>query len=128
MGTKEKPSWDPYNPRCPTRLVLGRVADKWTVLIVGCLAKRTYRFGELRREVRGISPKMLTQTLRALERDGLVARRVYASVPPKVEYSLTPLGRSLVGILEEVRAWVKDNMSKIQGAEARYDQSRGNSE
>ncbi|MEE9265325.1 MAG: helix-turn-helix domain-containing protein [Gammaproteobacteria bacterium] len=108
--------------------MLGRVADKWTVLIVGCLAKRTYRFGELRREVNGISQKMLTQTLRALERDGLVARRVYASVPPKVEYSLTPLGRSLVGILEEVRAWVKGNMSKIKGAQTHYDQSRDNSE
>ncbi len=126
MGTKEKPSWDPYNPRCPTRLVLGRVADKWTVLIVGCLAKRTYRFGELRREVGGISQKMLTQTLRALERDGLVTRRVYASVPPKVEYSLTPLGRSLVGVLEEVRAWVKSKMSKIQEAQIRYDRSRSN--
>ena len=96
--------WDVYNEHCPTRIVLDRIADKWTVLIVGALEDKTKRFGELRREIGGVSQKMLTQTLRGLERDGLVARTIYASVPPKVEYSLTELGRTLVHSLEAIRA------------------------
>lgn len=80
-------AWDVYSEKCPTRQVLDRIADKWTVLIVVALDGKTKRFGELRREIGGVSQKMLTQTLRGLERDGLVSRVVYASVPPKVEYS-----------------------------------------
>jgi len=77
---------------CPSRLILDHLADKWAVLIVVRLASGTMRFAELRRAIDGISQKMLTVTLRDLERDGLVVRKLYASVPPKVEYSLTPLG------------------------------------
>jgi DNA-binding HxlR family transcriptional regulator len=95
--------WDVYNERCPTRILLDRVADKWTVLVVGALEEKTKRFGQLRREIGGVSQKMLTQTLRQLERDGVVCRRVYASVPPKVEYSLTELGLSLVPVLATVK-------------------------
>ena len=105
--------WDAYDEHCPTRMVLDRIADKWTVLIVGALEDKTKRFGELRREIGGVSQKMLTQTLRGLERDGLVARRVYASVPPKVEYSLTELGRTLVHILEAIREWSENNIKKV---------------
>jgi len=84
-----QPMWDVYDARCPTRLVLNRIADKWTVLIIGSLATETKRFTQLRRAIGGISQKVLAQTLRGLERDGLLTRTVYPSVPPKVEYTLT---------------------------------------
>lgn len=113
--------WDVYNERCPTRLVLDRIADKWTVLIIGALDEKTKRFGELRREIGGVSQKMLTQTLRGLERDGIVARKVYASVPPKVEYSLTELGRTLVGILEAIAHWSENNINDVLRARKDYD-------
>jgi DNA-binding HxlR family transcriptional regulator len=113
--------WNVYNERCPTRMALDRIADKWTVLIVGALESRTKRFGELRREIGGVSQKMLTQTLRGLERDGLVARMVYASVPPKVEYSLTELGRTLVPMLEAIRGWSENNIEDIIKARDNYD-------
>jgi len=117
--------WDVYNESCPTRMVLDRIADKWTVLIVGALENKTKRFGELRREIGGVSQKMLTQTLRGLERDGLVTRVVYASVPPKVEYSLTELGRTLVRILEAIRGWSEKNIGDVLKAREDYDtQSR----
>ena len=110
-----------YSAKCPTRLVLNRIADKWTVLIVGALAQETKRFGELRREIDGISQKMLTQTLRGMERDGLVNRKVYPTIPPKVEYSLTTLGRSLIGILEKIRSWAENNIEQIFYAQEQYD-------
>ena len=120
-------NWNVYNENCPTRLVLNRIADKWTVLVVGSLISSTKRFGELRREIGGISQKMLTQTLRGLERDGLVNRKVFPIVPPKVEYSLTPLGVTLTGILEEIRIWSESNIEEIIQSQAEYDlvQSRG---
>jgi len=113
--------WNVYNEHCPTRMVLDRIADKWTVLIVGALENRTKRFGELRREIGGVSQKMLTQTLRGLERDGLVTRVVYASVPPKVEYSLTELGGTLVRILEAIRGWSEKNIEEVLKARDDYD-------
>jgi len=112
--------WDVYNEKCPTRLVLDRIADKWTVLIVVALDGKTKRFGELRRELGGVSQKMLTQTLRGLERDGLVARMVYASVPPKVEYSLTELGQTLVHIFESIRSWAENNIEEVLKAQSLY--------
>jgi DNA-binding HxlR family transcriptional regulator len=108
-------------------MVLDRIADKWTVLVVGALENKTKRFGELRREIGGVSQKMLTQTLRGLERDGLVARMVYASVPPKVEYSLTELGCTLVRILEAIREWSKENIEDVLKSRNVYD-SRTKSE
>jgi DNA-binding HxlR family transcriptional regulator len=113
--------WDVYNQRCPTRMVLDRIADKWTVLVVGALEDKTKRFGELRREIGGVSQKMLTQTLRGLEMDGLVARRVYASVPPKVEYTLTKLGRTLIPVLEAIREWSEHNIEGVLEARSHYD-------
>ena len=113
--------WDVYNERCPTRIVLDRIADKWAVLIVGALEDKTKRFGELRREIGGVSQKMLTQTLRGLERDGIVTRMVYASVPPKVEYSLTELGRTLVRVLEAIREWSENNIEDVLRARIEYD-------
>jgi DNA-binding HxlR family transcriptional regulator len=111
-----------YDANCPTRLVLDRIADKWTVLIVGCLQDGTKRFRELQRAIGGISQKMLTQTLRGMERDGLVTRTVYPTVPPTVEYSFTKLGRTLVALLEQVRDWSENNIHDVRSAQANYDQ------
>src|SRR5947209_7351494 len=91
---KEQPSV--FNHRCGAQQVLERISDKWTALVIHALALRTLRYGELRRQIGGISQKMLTQTLRSLERDGLVRRQVYPTLPPRVEYSLTPLGITLL--------------------------------
>ena len=121
METTPLTRWDVYNPACPTRQVLSRIADKWTVLIIGSLAGGTRRFGELRREI-GASQKVLSQTLRALERDGLVIRRVFASVPPKVEYSLTPLARTLIDVVDEVRVWAESHIETVMAAQRAYDE------
>ena len=96
------PPWNVFDSHCPTRQVLNLIADKWTVLIIRRLADGTLRFAQLRRSVDGISQKVLTNILRSLERDGIVTRRIYASVPPKVEYSLTTLGRSLCDLVEGI--------------------------
>ena len=104
------------DPNCPSRVVLDRIADKWTGLIVLALADETLRFGELRERIGGVAPKVLTQTLRALERDGLVTRTVYAEVPPRVEYALTKLGRSLREPLEAVQLWAERHVSTVLAA------------
>jgi DNA-binding HxlR family transcriptional regulator len=109
--SKQAQVWNVYDARCPTRQVLNRIADKWTVLIVSSLEGGTKRFSTLRREIGGVSQKMLTQTLRGLERDGLVTRTIYPSVPPKVEYSLTPLGRTLVALLDAIRVWSETHLA-----------------
>ena len=95
------------NPNCGSRRVLDAIADKWTIITVCVLARGTRRFGQLQREIGGISQRMLTQTLRDLERDGIVKRSVYPVVPPRVEYSLTPLGDSLVEVLTAVSHWAE---------------------
>jgi len=102
------------NAGCPSRDLLSRIGDKWTALIFRCLARRTLRYNELQREVSGISQKMLTQTLRALEHDGLVTRKVYPVIPPMVEYSLTPLGRTLVRPLHAICHWAEHHLPKIE--------------
>ena len=105
--------WDPYRMDCPSRRLLDRIGDRWTVLIIGALDSGPRRFGALAGRVAGISQKMLTQTLRSLERDGLVARTVYPEIPPRVEYELTPLGRSLQGPLRALEEWAITNMSEV---------------
>ena len=116
----DKPDYDVYDPKCPTRQALDRIADKWTALIVGLLAERPHRFGELRRGVRGISHKVLSQTLQSLERDGLVRRTPLATVPPTVEYSLTPLGRTLDEPLASIRRWAERHIEDVQTARDAY--------
>jgi DNA-binding HxlR family transcriptional regulator len=111
-----------FNADCPTRLILNRIADKWTVLVMILLESETKRFSNLQREIGGISQKMLTQTLRGLERDGLVSRKIYATVPPKVEYSLTPLGHTLKDLLYAVKTWSETNIKEVLTAQKTYDE------
>ena len=115
---------NPYDEGCPTRHILDRIGDRWTVLIIGALGAGTLRFNELRRRVEGISQKMLTQTLRTLERDGLVTRTVHAEVPPRVEYVLTEAGRSLQQPLRALEQWTIDHMDAVVRARRRYDAAR----
>src|SRR3954465_7136423 len=105
--------------QCPSRLVLDRIADKWTALIIQVLAHGTKRYVELQRDIGGISQKMLTQTLRSLERDGLVQRTVYPVVPPKVEYSLTRLGRTLIEPLQALCRWSEKHLHELEANRAR---------
>lgn len=106
-------------PQCPSRLVLERIADKWTALIIQILAKGTMRYSALQQRIGGISQKMLTQTLRSLERDGLVQRKVYPVVPPRVEYSLTRLGRTLIEPLRSLCRWSEKHLAKLEANRAR---------
>ncbi len=106
---------------CPLRDVLDRVGDKWSVLVVVLLKDGRLRFSDLRRSVEGISQRMLTHTLRQLERDGLVERTVYPSVPMRVEYALTALGETLIGPLEALAQWAESHRAVILSARAAYD-------
>ncbi len=108
---------------CLAREVLDRIGDKWSVYVIDALAAGTRRFSELRREVEGVSQRMLTVTLRGLERDGLIVRQVYPVIPPRVEYSLTPLGRSLLAIVEALVAWSADHINDVERSRRRYDSS-----
>jgi DNA-binding HxlR family transcriptional regulator len=99
--------------------VLDRIADKWTALVIQILARGTRRYAELQRAIGGISQKMLTQTLRSLERDGLVQRKVHPVVPPKVEYSLTRLGRTLIEPLHALCRWSEKHLAELQANRAR---------
>jgi DNA-binding HxlR family transcriptional regulator len=113
---------DAFDPECPTRVVLDRIGDKWTVLVVAALAPGTLRFTELRARIGGVAAKVLTQTLRALERDGIVERTVYAEVPPRVEYALTDLGRSLVEPISLVQEWAEAHVGSVLAARQGYDE------
>ena len=105
--------------RCGSRRVLDLVADKWAVIVIYVLAGGTHRFGELQRAVAGVSQKMLTQTLRGLERDGLVERKVYPEVPPRVEYTLSPLGETLVEPLASLCRWAEEHYWEVERARER---------
>ncbi|CAO3352291.1 winged helix-turn-helix transcriptional regulator [Azospirillum palustre] len=114
---------DAYASACPTRQALDRIADKWTVLILGLLESGPMRFNHLRREIEGISQKMLSQTLKSLERDGLVSRRAFATVPVTVEYSITPLGATLAETLVPLRMWAETHIAQMLEARAAYDRT-----
>ncbi|MBN8919373.1 MAG: helix-turn-helix transcriptional regulator [Rhizobiales bacterium] len=101
--------------------VLSRVGDKWTVLVVGVLGDGPKRFNEMRRALGSISQRMLTLTLRALERDGLVTRTVFPTIPPRVDYELTPLGRSLLDPVNALGLWARQNRAAIEDARMRFD-------
>lgn len=117
------PCANAYAADCPTRLVLDRVADKWTVLVLGLLAKGPVRFNRLRRTIEGVSQKTLSQTLKSLERDGLVSRHAIATVPVTVEYSITPLGLTLATSVDALRIWAETHLPQVQAAQLAYDTS-----
>lgn len=114
-------TWDMGN--CPVRDVLDRIAGKWSTLLLEALAHRPYRFGELRRLVPDISQRMLTQTLRDLQRDGYIDRQVFPTKPPSVEYRMTELGRSLFEPLSKVLQWAEENHPAVKAARAKYDEN-----
>ena len=113
---------DPTNPVCRTiSTLLARIGDKWTVLVVQTLGEGSKRFNELRREIPSVSQRMLTLTLRNLERDGLVSRTVTPTIPPRVDYELTDLGKSLQKPIIALADWALHNVEAIHAAQARYD-------
>jgi DNA-binding HxlR family transcriptional regulator len=114
-------AWNVYSTDCPTRLVLDRIADKWAVLVLGLLGNGPVRFNRLRRQIEGISQKMLSQTLKSLERDGLVSRKVTPTVPVTVEYSITPLGETLSATVDGLRIWAETHIEKVLVAQRQYD-------
>ena len=114
---------DAFDPECPTRVVLDRLGDKWTVLVVGLLRGGPLRFTELRNGIGGVAPKVLTETLRALERDGLVTRTVFAQVPPRVDYELTAVGHSLAEPLDLLRDWAEEHITAILASRRRHEGS-----
>ena len=113
-------SVDPED-HCRMREILDRVADKWSLLVISLLADRRRRFTELRSEIDGISQRMLTLTLRRLERDGLVLRTVHPVVPPRVDYELTPLGTTLIDPIEALLQWITTHTQEITAARATYE-------
>ncbi|WP_322759055.1 helix-turn-helix domain-containing protein [Frankia sp. Cr2] len=112
---------DAFSSGCPPRALLNTVGDKWVILVVNLLGDGGARFSEIQRAVGGVSRKMLVQTLRTLERDGLAVRTVYADAPPRVTYSLTPLGQTLLRPLQAVRTWCEDHVTEVSSAQAVYD-------
>ena len=106
---------------CRVRTVLGRIGDKWAIYVVDRLGDGPRRFSELSRGIEGITSRMLTVTLRGLERDGIVTRTAHASVPPRVDYELTPLGRTLLDTIGQLVAWADAHIAEIEAARAGYD-------
>ncbi|BEV71625.1 MULTISPECIES: helix-turn-helix domain-containing protein [unclassified Paludibacterium] len=114
-------SYNVFSQHCPARMVLDRLADKWSVLIMERLRPGSVRFNQLRRDVEGISQKVLSQTLKKLERDGLITRKVFATVPVTVEYALTPLGRTLSDTFASLSHWAEHNIQAVLAAQREYD-------
>ncbi|MDO3700166.1 helix-turn-helix domain-containing protein [Micromonospora sp. C28SCA-DRY-2] len=112
---------DMFDPMCPSSALPFQVGDKWTGMVVRCLEHGPRRFGELRAPLRTVTPKVLTETLRAMERDGLVTRTAYEENPPRVEYALTPLGRSLLTLIEAARVWTREHLPDLLAARVAYD-------
>ncbi|MEV4240151.1 MULTISPECIES: helix-turn-helix domain-containing protein [unclassified Nocardia] len=123
MDTNDLMAYDIFNLNCPSRAVFDRLGERWTGLVLLALKPGTLRFSQLRRQVQGITQKMLTQTLRGLERDGMVSRTVYPTVPVTVEYTLTPLGHSLSAAVDVLRAWAIEHIDEIDAARAEYEQA-----
>jgi DNA-binding HxlR family transcriptional regulator len=119
--TKKARRGNVFDPDCPTRLVLDRIGDKWTVLVVELLRDGPMRFTALRAGIGGVAPKVLTQTLRRLERDGILTRTIYPEVPPRVDYELTSLGRSLISPINAITDWAETHVSAITAARERFD-------
>lgn len=114
---------DVFAADCPTRKLLDRIADKWSVLILLLLGQEDLRFNALKRRIEGVSQKMLSQTLRSLERDGLVSRTLVATVPVTVSYAITPLGRGLIGSLQSMIDWAETHIPDVAAAQDAYDRA-----
>ena len=119
-----KQEFDAFLADCPSRLVLDRISDKWVTLVIASLSDGPLRFSELSRQLAGVSQKMLTQTLRTLERDDLVTRTVTAAVPVRVDYALTDLGHSLLDPIKHHKAWAEDHVPEVREAQEAYDRSQ----
>ncbi|MEU0583933.1 helix-turn-helix domain-containing protein [Streptomyces sp. NPDC006132] len=119
-GDADPFQWDTRED-CQVRQILDRIADKWSLLVIALLANRRLRFTELRREIDGVSQRMLTVTLRSLERDGLVKRTVHPVVPPRVDYELTSLGRTLHTTIQSLVTWTEEHQDEIAAARTAYD-------
>jgi DNA-binding HxlR family transcriptional regulator len=118
-GGETEPSF--AAPACRVRAVLGRIGDKWAIYVVDRLGDGPRRFSELHRGIDGITARMLTVTLRGLERDGLVTRTVHAAVPPRVDYALTPLGETLAVAIGQLVGWADEHLPEIEAAQGAYD-------
>ncbi|MFI6238682.1 winged helix-turn-helix transcriptional regulator [Micromonospora sp. NPDC050795] len=116
-----KRDYDAFLDQCPTRELLSKLTDKWVALVIPALVDGPQRHGELAQRIAGVSQKMLTQTLRTLERDGLVTRTVTASVPVRVDYELTPLGHELFPVMIAIKDWAESHMDRVFEARTRYD-------
>lgn len=116
-----KTAYNAFVAACPTRQLFTTISDKWVGLVLVALADGAHRYGELNTLIAGISSKMLTQTMRTLERDGLVTRTVTSGVPVRVDYELTTLGRSLFPVMLSVKDWAEGHMDEVLAARARYD-------
>lgn len=112
-----------FSKECPTRLVLDRIADKWALLALRLLSEKPIRFNQLRREIEGVSQKVLSQTLKKLERDGLLTRKVFPTVPVTVEYAITPLGKTLTAVATPISKWAESNIDAVLAAQRRYDKA-----
>lgn len=116
-----KHAYNAYLAECPSRQLLASLSDKWVTLVLCALGEQDSRYSMLGRKIPGVSQKMLTQTLRTLERNGLVEREITASVPVRVDYALTALGRSLLPVIATIKQWAEDNMRRVHSAQIRYD-------
>ncbi|MFE9098079.1 winged helix-turn-helix transcriptional regulator [Streptomyces sp. NPDC007264] len=117
----ERAAHDAYLATCPARQLLDRISDKWVSLVLNALADGSLRYSDLNRIIAGVSQKILTQTLRTLERDGLLTRTVTPSVPVRVDYQLTMLGRSLLPLMASIKEWAECHIEEVQTARADYD-------
>lgn len=116
---------DAFLSACPSRHLLARVGEKWTLMVVVALEGEAVRFGALRARIEGVSQKMLTQSLRNLERDGLVRREVFDEMPVRVEYALTDLGSSLVPLARALKRWAEASLPAVEASQKRYDRATG---
>ncbi|KXP06521.1 winged helix-turn-helix transcriptional regulator [Tsukamurella pseudospumae] len=119
----ERLEYDAFLAQCPSRQLLDQLSSKWVTLLLCALHERPHRYSELAREVAGVSQKMLTQTLRTLERDGLITRSVEATVPVTVTYSITDLGESLFVVVQHLKRWAESNMPAVHRAREAYDEA-----
>lgn len=120
---QERARYDAYLATCPARKLLDRISDKWVSLALNALSAGPRRYSELSRTIAGVSQKMLTQTLRTLERDGLVSRTVTPTVPARVDYALTPLGASLLPVMAAIKTWAETHIEEVDKAQVVYDRA-----